>query len=246
MLVDLSLKKEQLNTKKLKFTQKKPHKKLTFDKCVLVCWGWSGQDSKFRPHLVNTLLFYLNMYTHKFHDKYKHGHLKMKRESHFNFRFVYLFSSSLLIWQHILYLAFLITDPPVELFAINAEEVLSGADDPALDGYGSGRVYVVACHHAHSDACTLTLLNGIGHLKGIHIQIVKTCHGLFYICLKQQDDCFNSDTRVGLRTTTQHFDHVGVLFSVYTNSRRICWLCLSTIWCCDFKVSILKWVFCNQ
>lgn len=72
----------------------------------------------------------------------------------------------MLFWRHPLYLAFLITDPPVELFAINAEEILSWMDDPTLDGYGSGRVYVVTGHHAYSDACTLTLLNSIGNLNG--------------------------------------------------------------------------------
>lgn len=75
------------------------------------------------------------------------------------------FSGSLSLWQQLHYLSFLITDPPVELFAIDTEEVLSRMDDTTLDGYGPGCVYVVSCHHAHCDACTLTLLDGVGHLK---------------------------------------------------------------------------------
>lgn len=62
------------------------------------------------------------------------------------------------------YLSFLISDPPVELFAVDAEKVLSGMDDTTLDGYGPGCVYVVSSHHAHCNACTLALLDGIGNL----------------------------------------------------------------------------------
>jgi len=63
------------------------------------------------------------------------------------------------------YLSFLIADPPVEFFAINAEEIFSRMDDTTLDGYGPGCVYVVSSHHADRDACTLALLNSIGHLN---------------------------------------------------------------------------------
>lgn len=63
------------------------------------------------------------------------------------------------------YLSFLIADPPVELFSVDAEEVFTGVDDPTLDGDGPGRVDVVSRHHAHRDAGTLALQNGIRHLQ---------------------------------------------------------------------------------
>lgn len=66
-----------------------------------------------------------------------------------------------------LYLSFLVADPPVELFAVDAEEVFSGVDDATLDGDGPGRVDVVSCHHAHCDASTLTLLDGVRNLKSV-------------------------------------------------------------------------------
>lgn len=40
-------------------------------------------------------------------------------------------------------------------------------DDATLDGDGPGRVDVVSCHHAHCDASTLTLLDGVRNLKSV-------------------------------------------------------------------------------
>lgn len=39
-------------------------------------------------------------------------------------------------------------------------------DDATLDGDGPGCVDVVSCYHAHCDASTLALLDGIRHLVG--------------------------------------------------------------------------------
>lgn len=63
------------------------------------------------------------------------------------------------------YLSFLVADPPVELFAVDAEEIFSWVDDAALDGDGPSCVNVVACDHSHGDSGTLTLLDGVGHLN---------------------------------------------------------------------------------
>lgn len=63
------------------------------------------------------------------------------------------------------YLSFLVADPPVELLAVDAEEIFSWVDDAALDGDGPSRVNVVACDHSHCYSGTLTFLDGVGHLN---------------------------------------------------------------------------------
>lgn len=63
------------------------------------------------------------------------------------------------------YLAFLVADPPVELLAFQAEEVLSGLDDAALGRDGPGCVDVVAGHHADRNASTLALADSFGDLE---------------------------------------------------------------------------------
>lgn len=64
------------------------------------------------------------------------------------------------------HLSFFVTYPPVELFALQADEVVAGQQDAALGGDGSGRVDVVARHHPHRDACTLALPDGFWDLWG--------------------------------------------------------------------------------
>lgn len=71
-----------------------------------------------------------------------------------------------------LYLSFLVADPPVKLFAVDAEKVFPGVDDATLDGDGPCCVDVVSRHHAHSDASTLTLLDGVRDLEGFGICIL--------------------------------------------------------------------------
>lgn len=71
-----------------------------------------------------------------------------------------------------MYLSFLIADPPVELFAVDAEEVFSRVDDATLDGDGPCCVDVVSCHHAHCDASTLTLLDSIRDLRRVSTSIL--------------------------------------------------------------------------
>lgn len=64
------------------------------------------------------------------------------------------------------HLSFFVAYPPVELFALQADEVVAGLQDAALGGDGPGRVDVVARHHPHRDACALALPDGIWDLEG--------------------------------------------------------------------------------
>lgn len=64
-----------------------------------------------------------------------------------------------------IYLSLLISDPPVELLALEAEEVLSGVDDATLDGDGARGVDVVAGDHAHGDPGPLAFPDGFWHLQ---------------------------------------------------------------------------------
>lgn len=62
------------------------------------------------------------------------------------------------------YLPFLIADPPVELLALKAQEVLPRMDDATLDGDGAGCVDIVTGDHADCDACSLALADGFWDL----------------------------------------------------------------------------------
>lgn len=84
----------------------------------------------------------------------------------FSFFFVFFFHQDKLKQIDSDYFSFLVADPSVEFFPIDAQEVLSGVDDATLDGDGPGCVDVVPCHHADRDARTLTLLDGVRHLNG--------------------------------------------------------------------------------
>lgn len=45
-------------------------------------------------------------------------------------------------------------------------------DDATLDGDGPRCVDIVSCHHAHCDASTLTLLDGIRDLRSVSTSIL--------------------------------------------------------------------------
>lgn len=62
--------------------------------------------------------------------------------------------------------SFLVPDSSVEVFALETDEVVAGVDDATLGGDGPGCVDVIARHHPHGDARTLTLADGLGHLAG--------------------------------------------------------------------------------
>lgn len=64
------------------------------------------------------------------------------------------------------YLSLLVAYPPVEVLALQAQEVVTRLEDATLDGDGSGGVDVVPGDHAHCDPSTLALLNGVGDLRG--------------------------------------------------------------------------------
>lgn len=61
------------------------------------------------------------------------------------------------------YLAVLVANALVELFALKNEEVRARLEDAALDGNGAGRVDVVARHHAHRDTGALAPSDGVGY-----------------------------------------------------------------------------------
>lgn len=62
------------------------------------------------------------------------------------------------------HLPLLVADPPVELFALQTQEVLPGMDDTTLDGDGPGRVDIVTSDHADGDTCPLALADGFWDL----------------------------------------------------------------------------------
>lgn len=63
------------------------------------------------------------------------------------------------------HLSLFITDPAVELFALNAEEVISYLQDATFSCYSAGSVKVVPGDHTHCDSSTLALFNGIRDLS---------------------------------------------------------------------------------
>lgn len=64
------------------------------------------------------------------------------------------------------YLPLLVADPPVELLAFKAQEVLPRMDDATLYGDGPGCVDIVTGDHADRDACPLALSDGFWDLAG--------------------------------------------------------------------------------
>lgn len=62
------------------------------------------------------------------------------------------------------YLPLLIADPPVELFALQAQEILPRVDNATLDGNGPGCVDIVTSDHADCDPCPLALADGFWDL----------------------------------------------------------------------------------
>lgn len=63
-----------------------------------------------------------------------------------------------------LYLSFVIANLLVEVFALQADKVLSRLQDSTFDGDGTGCVDVVSGDHTDSDACSLTFRNSIRNL----------------------------------------------------------------------------------
>lgn len=81
-----------------------------------------------------------------------------------------------------IYLSLLISDPPVELLPLEAEEVLSGVDDATLDGDGTRSVDVVPGDHAHGDPSALALTDGFWHLQGSPQHF--SFYGLYFMVFK--------------------------------------------------------------
>lgn len=128
--------------------KEKKKKQRTFDQGVLISGRRAGEHSQFGPDLVDAFLFDLEkrrriISSSGWKPLPQFRNLGASLSSHFSFFVAY---------------------PPVELFALQADEVVAGLQDAALGGDGPGRVDVVACHHPHRDACTLALPDGIWDL----------------------------------------------------------------------------------
>lgn len=63
------------------------------------------------------------------------------------------------------HLSLFITDPAVELFALQAKKVISWLQDATFSCYSAGSVKIVPGDHAHRDSSTLALSNGIRDLS---------------------------------------------------------------------------------
>lgn len=63
------------------------------------------------------------------------------------------------------HLSLFIADPAVELFALQADEVISRLEDATFGGDCSSRVDVIPSHHSHRDSSTLAFSDGIWDLK---------------------------------------------------------------------------------
>lgn len=63
------------------------------------------------------------------------------------------------------HLSFLIPYSSVEVFALKTDKVIPRVDDPTFSSNGPGCVNVITSHHPHCDACTLTLADGLWHLR---------------------------------------------------------------------------------
>lgn len=63
------------------------------------------------------------------------------------------------------HLSLFVADPAVELFALQADEVISRLEDATFSGDRSSRVDVIPSHHSHRDSGTLAFSDGIWDLK---------------------------------------------------------------------------------
>lgn len=66
---------------------------------------------------------------------------------------------------HSSHLSLVISDLLIEFLALQTQEVLPGQNDATLGCDGAGGVDVVSSNHTYSDACTLTLRNGLRYLE---------------------------------------------------------------------------------
>lgn len=80
-----------------------------------------------------------------------------------------------LVEQVLLHLAVAVADAPVELLALDDEEVVARLHDAALHRDGARCVDVVARHHAHRNSGPLALANRVGHLIATQSRIVSFC-----------------------------------------------------------------------
>lgn len=65
------------------------------------------------------------------------------------------------------HLSLVISDLPVELFSLQAQEVLPGQQDSTLGCNGTGSVDVVSSNHTYSDTCTLALGDRLRYLQSV-------------------------------------------------------------------------------
>lgn len=75
-----------------------------------------------------------------------------------------LISAWWLVFIQFPHLSFFITDWLVELLALQTKKVFSGLQDATFGSDGAGSVDIVTSNHAHSNACSLALRNGLWNL----------------------------------------------------------------------------------
>lgn len=71
------------------------------------------------------------------------------------------------------HLSLFITDPTVELFALQAEEIIPRLQDTTFSCYSTGSVEVVPSDHADRDSSTLAFFNGIWDLSRIKERVTR-------------------------------------------------------------------------
>lgn len=120
---------------------------------MLVCRRRASQHSQLRPDLVDAFLLDLGRETRTIRISTARTE-RVQRKSVFFF-----FCCGL---SH---LSLLVADPAVELFALQADEVISGLQDAAFGGDGASRVDVIPGHHPHRDSSALAFPDGIWDLK---------------------------------------------------------------------------------
>ena len=81
------------------------------------------------------------------------------------------------------HLSFLVPYPPVELFPLQADEVVPGQEDATLGGDGSGCADVVPSHHSHCDASALAFPDGVWDLEESGNTIKEEMRVVFFFFL---------------------------------------------------------------
>lgn len=115
---------------------------------MLVCWRGASQHSQLWPDFVDAFL--LNLKTEIYAIRNFNGPNWIDRAEE---------------GVPVAHLPLFIADPAVELFPLQADEVVSRLEDAAFGGDCASRVDVIPGHHSHRDSSTLAFSDGIWDLK---------------------------------------------------------------------------------